>query len=49
MVTHAKLSPKMVNPRDTAGNAEQKTTNKMWQCVDTREISMIAFHLSPFT
>ena len=24
MVTYTKISPKMVNPRDIAGNAEQK-------------------------
>ena len=33
MITYSKISPKMVNPRDIAGNAEEEVCVSMCVCV----------------
>ena len=53
MVTHAKISPKMVNPRDLAGNAPEEEEKEVMSltCVTEPlfEVKMFKeFKLEPF-
>ena len=40
MVTHTKISPTMVNPRDTAGNTENEEEEPLWSFAKSRDTEM---------